>query len=107
MRIPYWFGVPSDVPHVITWLNPDDGTSQADSTQYILFRTTDAAGIPVAIDPTVTPDPDQGNVVSLDNVDSDVPGAWFATVKLSATPGPNNFTIRVGDFTKVISIVGN
>ncbi len=107
MRIPYWYAVPSNVAHVINWMNPDDGTAEAGSTQYIVFRTIDAAGIPVAVDPTVTPGDDSGRVLSLENLDPDIPDTWVATVKLSATAGSNSFTIQVGDFTKEVTIVGH
>jgi Subtilase family. len=44
-RIPYWYGVPSQVPRYVTVLYSPD-TGNAGSRQSLFFRVTDAAGIP-------------------------------------------------------------
>ena len=109
-RVPYWYGVPTNVPATIT---PLFVASFDDSVQYragarindaIEFRVTDASGIIIAnpqVTVTAVPgDPTNGTVtgtvVSTVSIDNQFPGVMRVAVVLSRTPGPNIFEITVG-----------
>ena len=55
-HVPYWYGVPSNQPAQITVLqSPGTGTAGARVSESIIFRVTDAAGLPVTtLQPSVT-----------------------------------------------------
>jgi subtilisin family serine protease len=102
LRVPYWYGVPSGIAKAITVLHASEGGPPG-STQMILFRPTDSAGIPVAVQPEVTAVEGSGRLEELANVDEDVPGAWMAVVSLGGG-GSNTFTIKVGELTAEVTI---
>jgi hypothetical protein len=121
-RVPYWYGVPSNVPANITPLFvasfDDNNTYNAGAriNDAIEFRVTDASGIIIA-NPQVTvialpADPTTGTVagtvlstVSIDNL---YPGVMRVGVRLSLKPGPNIFEITVGNLTPYdVEVDGN
>jgi minor extracellular serine protease Vpr len=110
-RVPYWYGVPSNVPANIT---PTFVASFDDNVTYragarindaIEFRVTDASGIlipnpqvtvtalpGVAANGTVT-----GTVINTVSIDNQLPGVMRVGVTLSRTAGANIFEITVGN----------
>jgi minor extracellular serine protease Vpr len=110
-RVPYWYGVPSNVPANITPLfvaSFDDSVTYKAGARIpdaIEFRVTDSSGI-IIPNPQVTvtavpADPTNGTVagtvVSTVSIDNIYPGVMRVSVQLSRTAGPNLFAITVGN----------
>jgi hypothetical protein len=107
-HVPYWYGVPSDEPAHITVLSSTaSGTVGSRLQNAILFRVTDAIGLPVTgIQPSVkaiTPGAQAGSIAS---VDSSIPYAFAATVRLAREAGSNVYRIQAGSLTATVTIVG-
>ncbi|HET8548306.1 MAG TPA: hypothetical protein VFL57_09895, partial [Bryobacteraceae bacterium] len=107
LRLPYWYGVPSDAPRTITQLSDNDPEAPVSSRQQIVFRVTDVNGLPVLIEPTVAVTDGDGRVTAVVSVDDQIPGAWLAVVRLGASRGKNTFRISAGELTRDIAIRGN
>ena len=107
LRVPYWHGVPSAEPRRITQLTETNSDAKVSSRQQIVFRVTDADGLPVLLEPTVTVIDGLGRVTAVQSLDDDIPGAWLATVRLSADVGANTFRIAAGELTRDVSIPGH
>jgi minor extracellular serine protease Vpr len=121
-RVPYWYGVPSNVPANITPVfvaSFDDNVSYragARINDAIEFRVTDASGIlipnpqvtvtavpGVAANGTVT-----GTVINTVSIDNLYPGVMRVGVTLSRTAGANIFEITVGNLTPFdVEVDGN
>jgi hypothetical protein len=121
-RVPYWYGVPSNVPANITPVfvaSFDDNVSYragARINDAIEFRVTDASGIlipnpqvtvtavpGVAANGTVT-----GTVINTVSIDNVYPGVMRVGVQLSRTAGANIFEITVGNLTPFdVEVDGN
>jgi hypothetical protein len=108
-RVPFWYGVASSTPVRIT----DFGSLMSGSrnkryTDAILFRVTDATGLPIAsASPKVTVSAGNGTVTSLKSLDSDSPGIYSLSVRLGAVAGTNTFHVQAGDVTFDFNITGN
>jgi minor extracellular serine protease Vpr len=108
--IPYWYAVPSGQPGYITILyNVASGGPATAGTRLddaVLFRVTDAAGLPMTqVAPVVTVVSGGGRVMSLSPVDS-VPNSFAIGVRLGTLPGSNVFQIQVGALSASFTIVG-
>jgi len=121
-RVPYWYGVPSNVPANITPVfvaSFDDNVSYragARINDAIEFRVTDASGIlipnpqvtvtavpGVAANGTVT-----GTVINTVSIDNLYPGVMRVGVMLSRTAGANIFEITVGNLAPFeVEVDGN
>ncbi len=108
-RVPYWYGVKSDSPVAITDLDSDtSGTRGSRRTDAILFRVTDAAGLPITnVTPVVTVTAGGGAVTSLKSYDADSPGLFSISVRLGAAAGANTFRVQAGDISANFTITGN
>ncbi len=108
-RVPYWYGVKSDTPVTITNLDSLTHASRdTRQTDAILFRVTDAAGLPILnVTPTVTVTAGGGTVTSLKSYDSDSPGLFSVSVRLGTEAGINTFRVQAGDIPANFSIIGN
>jgi hypothetical protein len=104
-RIPYWFGVPSNVPKFITILEQQT-TGKRRSQQFIYYRITDVSGIPVSDTPTVTVESGDGVVQLTESLDDESPGLIGTAVRLGATAGDNAFRITLGDKSAIVHITG-
>jgi hypothetical protein len=104
-RLPFWYGVPSQVATKITLFDPP-ATGRRSTTQTIYFRPVDAVGIPTTISPTVTVLSGGGTVVGTQSLDQDVPGVYAAQVRLGLSRGDNVFQIQVGNATATVTITG-
>ncbi len=107
-HVPYWYGVPSDVPAHITVLSSTaSGAAGSRIANAILFRVTDAIGLPVSgTTPSVTavtPGAKAGAIVS---ADSSIPNALAATVQLAPQAGTNTYQIQAGSLAVTVTIVG-
>jgi minor extracellular serine protease Vpr len=110
-RIPFWYAVPSFTPAYITVLyNVGSESSQTAGSripQAVVFRVTDAAGLPITgLVPSVTAMGDGATATGLTSIDSSVPGGYTFNVRLSATPGSNVFQIQAGPISTTITITG-
>ncbi len=106
-RVPYWYGVPSGVPAHITVLNSTtSGAAGSRITNAIMFRVTDAIGLPVTgVEPTVSPVTSGAQSGTLSSVTS-IPNAYVTTVRLSPQAGNNVYQIQAGDISTTVTIVG-
>lgn len=109
-RVPYWYGVASSQPAYITVLyNVGDGGAQTAGShlrQAVMFRVTDASGIPVAVTPTVAATSTGAQATALAPTDPYIPDAYSFDVRLSTQPGNNVFQIQAGGLTATVTIVG-
>jgi hypothetical protein len=104
-HIPYWYGVPADAPGHITVVQSSAKGSVGSSTT-VVFRVTDANGLPVDANPAVTPMTTGTRVNSISSLDSFIPNAFSFTARLSAQPGSNVYQIQAGSQTTTVTIVG-
>ena len=102
--VPYWYGAPSQTPRYLTILRAP-ATASAGSRQTIIFRATDAEGIPVNASPAVTFTSGGGTVLSIASADAQFPGAYSAIVRLGS--GQNVIHIEVNGFSGDVTITGN
>jgi len=94
-RLPYWYGVPSNVAQrIVTFDAPTDGRRLSELS--IQFRPLDASGIPTTDVPAVTAAVGGGTVISTDSLDDQVPGLYETVVRLGPTRVDNVFNIQVG-----------
>jgi hypothetical protein len=114
-RIPYWYGVPTNVPVNITPVfvsGADDGATNkagARINDAIEFRVTDSSGI-IIPNPQVTVTATQGGgaVLSTTSIDNQVPGVFRVAVRLGTKAGVNIFSIAVGSLDPFpVEIDGN
>lgn len=108
IHIPWWHAVPSGVP---AFLKIVGQTAQASAgsllRRAISVRVTDASGIPLREPaPRVTVVSGGGSVVSVDSVDSEVPGLFDVSVRLGPQAGNNVFRIEAGAVSREVTIVG-
>ncbi|MFB3828201.1 MAG: S8 family serine peptidase [Bryobacteraceae bacterium] len=109
INVPYWYAVRSDEPAHITILDSLDsarrGSVQRDA---VLFRVTDASGLPLPnVQPEVTVVSGGGVFRSVASHDTDVPGLFGIELQLGAAPGTNVFQIRAGAVSLEFSITGS
>jgi hypothetical protein len=114
-RVPYWYGVPTNVPVNITPIfvsGADDGATNkagARINDAIEFRVTDSSGI-IIPNPqaTVTATQGGGTVLSTTSIDNQVPGVFRVSVRLGPKAGANIFSITVGSLDPFpVQIDGN
>ena len=107
-RVPYWYGVQSTTPALITKLRLL-ASAKHDSKQRdaILFRVIDAAGLPITeVKPTATVTAGDGTITSLISLDSVSPGLFSLSVQLGPLAGTNIFQIQAGDIVASFKITG-
>jgi minor extracellular serine protease Vpr len=110
-HVPYWYGVPSNQPaHVTVLYNAGSSGPQAAGSrlsQAVIFRVTDAAGLPVtSVVPSVTAVSTGAQASSITSLDDQVPNAYTFTARLSLQPGSNVFQIQAGSVSTTVTIVG-
>jgi subtilisin family serine protease len=114
-RVPYWYGIPSNIPATITPLfvkgfsDGVDYRAGARVTNAIYFRVTDKSGIVIPDpQPVVTAVSGGGTVVSTVSLDRNLPGVFSVTVQLGVRRGDNIFSISAGSLEPLeIVITGN
>jgi subtilisin family serine protease len=106
-NVPYWYGVPSNQPaHITVLYNAGSGSAGSRIADAVYFRVTDAAGLPVTLQPSVSAATVGAQVGSLASIDSFVPNAFTFTVRLASAPGNNVYQIQAGSLTTTVTIVG-
>ena len=107
-HVPYWYAVASNRANNIVILDYPQDAVRAGSLQQdaILFRVTDAAGIPLAkIKPTASVVSGGGSVVGVNNYNSDVPGLFGLDLRMGRTLATDNvFQIEAGEITYSVTI---
>lgn len=107
-RIPYWYGVPSQNPGYITFLDPPSCSRPGGSLE-VDFRVTDGGGLPVT---TITPSATAtaGNAAAptvapytYDRFSPALPGT-FALTTTAAIAGTQSFSIVAGSVTQTIDV---
>ena len=104
-HIPYWYGVPADTAGHITVVQ-SSAKGSVGSTTTVVFRVTDANGLPVDANPAVTSMTTGARVNSLSTLDSFIPNAFSFTARLAVQPGNNVYQIQAGALTATVTIVG-
>jgi hypothetical protein len=107
MRVPYWYGVPSNTPAHITVLYVISDTPAAGSkvNNAFSFRITDASGIIVSdVTPSVVATPNSGSA-TVNPPNSVYPGVWYASVVLGPTPRADSvYQIQAGTIIVRVTI---
>ena len=105
-HVPYWYAVRSDTPKYITILDVQDGASPSASVRdAIVFRITDASGVPIKnIEPVVTVVSGGGDLSSVSSRDRLIPGAFGITLRLGPGRGSNVVRIQAGDVIKEVNV---
>ncbi len=110
-NVPYWYAVGSDTPAYITILDYLTTSPRTNSLQQeaILFRVTDASGIPLPnIKPTASCTSGGGSVIGVNNYNSDVPGLFSIDLRMGRTRATDNvIEIQAGDVTYSVTITTN
>jgi subtilisin family serine protease len=106
MRVPYWYGVASNIPGRITILDTrEDLQAGAIVNDAIIFRVTDQSGIMVdATEPVVTVVSGGGEVLSVRSRAGVTPGAYGVRVRLGQARGSNVFRIQAGEVTREVTL---
>jgi len=105
MRVPYWYGIRSDSPKYITILDVRNGTPSQSVRDAVLFRVTDASGIPLTdIEPVVTVVSGGAALTSVTSRDRLIPGAFGITLRLGPVRGSNRVRIQAGDVIKEVTL---
>jgi len=106
-RVPYWYGVASNLPQHVTILSAA-GEPQAGAlvNNAIQFRITDAAGLlaPGAA-PVVTVVSGGGEVLEVELRDRISPGLYSVRVRTGPSPGPNVFRIEAGSAVREVTLL--
>lgn len=106
-QIPYWFAVASTTPAYITpLLVTATGTAGSVVDGAVVFRVTDAAGVPVAMTPMAAAVSGGGRVTALSPAGRDYPNDYALSVRLGTQPGVNVFGIQAGALTLLLAITG-
>lgn len=104
-RVPYWLAVKSTVPARISLPAPPEDSRAGDTTSFYV-RVHDSAGLMLTEPkPEIETVTGSGSFVSVDP-SGFYPGSWFVIVRLSGTPGLNQFRVRAGAVSRTISITG-
>lgn len=97
-RIPYWYAVQGSTPGAIALLRVSPTVPRAGELVSIWFRVHDKAGLVLTQpEPVVVPVSGGGTVASLISGARNYPESWLLSFRPGLIPGPNVFTIRVGD----------
>ena len=108
IRVPYWYGVPSGTARHITVIYTEPaGRAGASVSDAILFKVTDAAGLPVDNPPIQASAAAPALLLSLRSRNSVVPNAWGINLRLGARAGSNVVHIQVGDVSHDVTVVGH
>jgi hypothetical protein len=97
--VPYWHGVPTNVPSKISLLYSDE-SAPSSAVAYIYFRLLDADGLPVVgsappdVQPIATSAAAGASLVRLRNFNIVSPGLWEAQVRMRAGAGDSGYTIQ-------------
>lgn len=108
LRVPYWYGSTSGDPARIPIISVSSGGRRgALLRNAVLFRVTDAAGIPIlGLTPEALVAEGDGAVESIVSRDSESPGLFSLTVRLGSVAGVNRFRIRAGQVAADIAVTG-
>lgn len=108
-HIPYWYAVGPGSPQNLTVLLTDTTPpANRPSTDAILFRITDSAGVPITtVQPEVTVVSGGGTVTRVRSRDALYPGVWGVNVTYGRTPGSNVFHIQAGSLSRDATIITN
>jgi hypothetical protein len=106
--VPFWAGVAAPEPAVVRILDAD--TSGSPGTllrQAVLFQVVDASGIGfTSLRPEIVSLGGGGRASNIISVDSEIPGAYVADIRLGPLPGDNQFRIEVGPVSTTFTIRG-
>ena len=107
-HVPYWYGVTSNQPaHITVLQNAGSAAAGSRVVNAVIFRVTDAAGLPVTTpQPSVTAMTSGAQAGSLASLDPEIPGAFTFTARLAPQAGNNVYQIQSGDLTATVTIVG-
>jgi hypothetical protein len=105
IRIPYWYASTSAVPAGIKVFSAVSTARRGALTQdAVLFRVTDASGVPILNGPVTVSAPNGGGTATLVNHDADVPGLFGMNIQAGVAAGNFVFRIQAGDLTSDVTI---
>jgi hypothetical protein len=96
--VPYWHGVPTNVPSKISMLYVDDSAPRG-SVSFLYLRLLDADGLPaIGPAPTVVADAATtaagARVLTISDLNRESPGIWEIAVRTRSTVGNITFTVQ-------------
>ena len=105
--VPYWYSSTSSTAALFPFLLQESSGRRGGLVRdAVLFRVTDAAGVPI---PAVQPEVivrEGGGTAELINYHSDSPGLWGVEVRLGLTAGANVFRIQSGNKFRDFTVTG-
>jgi hypothetical protein len=106
-RVPYWFGIPSGIASYVTILSSTAaGVAGGQVSQAVIFRVTDAAGMPSAESPNAMVVSGGGRVINITPLSAAHPNDYTLNVRLGTQPGSNVFQIQAGSAVSQVTITG-
>ncbi len=106
-QIPYWFAVPAGTPAFVTVVSDSTSGSAGEVLDgAVVFRVTDAAGVPLPAQPQASVVSGGGRVMGIGSLGARFPGDFGLSVRLGTQPGPNVFQIQAGDASVSVTITG-
>jgi minor extracellular serine protease Vpr len=102
-RLPFWYGVPSNIARQITIFDPPTVGRRLSELSF-LFRSVDSVGIPTTSTPVMTVLAGDGTVIGIDSLDATTPGVYEAQIRLGPNRVDNVFQIQIGDKSTTVTI---
>jgi subtilisin family serine protease len=105
IRVPYWYAVKSPPAGItVIWID-DSPVSFASNQDAVIFRVTDASGVALLdVQPEVTVVSGTASVVSVSQIDSDLPGAYSVTIRYGSVAAASVLEIKAGDATIQLTV---
>ena len=102
IRVPYWHGVGSDIPAVLTPLLASTSGRAGTRLQFVVQLTDSAGLLTGGVTPTVTAVVRNGVVGRVAAVARQDAGSWVVTVVLAGVPGTNAFDVQAGELRTTV-----
>ena len=106
IRVPYWHGVGSDTPAVLTPLLASTSGKAGTRLQFVIQLTDSAGLLTGGVTPTVTAVVRNGVVGQVAMVARRDTGSWVVTVVLAGVPGTNAFDVQAGELRTTVLMAG-
>lgn len=104
MLAPCWYAVSTPAPSKITLLSAKQEGPAGGEVRFGV-RVLDASGLALDLKPGVDIGPGGGQLIGVESIAQEVPGAYMIALKLGPEAGPNLFRITAGPAERIIEIV--
>jgi hypothetical protein len=104
-HVPYWCAVSTGTAAFITLLDVTrNGAPGRTVSDAVLFRVTDAFGIPVTSSTPLVSVSGDAQIISVNSRDRSIPGAYGITIRLGTQRGANVIQIQSGGLLREVTI---